>query len=133
MDPVKVAAAGMLGRMFSRGLGNGGALSRGLGSKLMQPAATLNRATPLSGSTQRLIGNPNFQEVMSASQSGFPKLPGLNLGSPSTMQGILRPGQMRNLGASGAAGTMQKNLMAARPAMARTIRGFRGLQQQGVM
>ena len=83
---------------------------------------------------QRLIGNPNFQEVMSASQSGFPKLYGMNLSSPSTMQGILRPGQMGQMGPSvGTVGSMQKNLVSARPAMARTILGFRGLQRQGVM
>ena len=83
---------------------------------------------------QRLIGNPNFQEVMSASQSGFPNLPGLNVNSPNTLQGILRPGQMSQMGPpKGAVGQLQKNLVSARPAMARTILGFRGLQRQGVM
>lgn len=64
--------------------------------------------------------------------SGFPKLPGLNLLSPSTQRGILRPGMLGVI-PGGTVKQMQQHLTAARPAMARTIRGFRGLQRQGVM
>lgn len=91
------------------------------------------RATPrMTAPMSRMLANPNFQQVLESSMSGFPKLPGLNLLSPSTQRGILRPGA---LGAvpGGTAKQLQQNLAAARPAMAKTIRGFRGLQRQGVL
>lgn len=153
VDPVKVAAAGAMGRVFGRGMGQmlGGGMRQfgrglmgpGIGKAVakvqpkpaMGPAApAMGRNTPVTKPMQRMMGNPDFQEVLGASQSGFPKLPGMNIMSPSTQQGILRPGVMGSLGSAGGTGnTMQRNLAMARPAMARAIGGFRAMQRQGLM
>ena len=91
------------------------------------------RATPrMTAPMSRMLANPNFQQVLESSMSGFPKLPGLNLLSPSTQRGILRPKALSAM-PSGTMNRMQQDLMAARPAMAKTIRGFRGLPRQGIM
>ena len=91
------------------------------------------KATPrLTSPMSRMLANPNFQQVLESSMSGFPKLPGLNLLSPSTQRGILRPSALGAI-PGGTMKQMQQHLVAARPAMARTIRGFRDLQRQGVM
>ena len=127
---LKVAAAGRMLGMMSRiprmPAAASGRLAGSASGRL--PGATPRLSSPMS----RMLGNPNFQQVLESSQSGFPKLPGLNLLSPSTQKGILRPGAAKAL-PGGTMNQMQQTLTAARPAMAKTIRGFRGLQRQGVM
>lgn len=91
------------------------------------------KAAPrLTSPISRMLSNPNFQQVLESSASGFPKMPGLNLMSRSTQRGILRPQALSRM-PGGTMSQMQQQLISARTPMARTIRGFRNLQRQGVM
>lgn len=93
--------------------------------------------TPMRGMS-RLMGKPDFQEVLRASSSNFPRLSGLPVTNPITQRAIAAPRQTASYTSLSNLSPTQiplarAQLSSARVPMARLIRGYRQLQRSGAL